>query len=112
MKPGKVLGAGERNCIKLGCGFSNAFSFIKSYLQRGDKSIGEIDYGELIRSERFIKQAKEFDSKETKKFDLVMAKGYALMCLENYHALQNQHKEESFSSYEVTAVLDALDKWF
>jgi len=86
--------------------------YIKSYLQRGDKSIGEIDYGELIRSERFLKQAKEFDSKETKKFDLVMAKGYALMCLENYHALQNQHKEESFSRDEVNAVLGALERWF
>lgn len=85
---------------------------IKSYIQRADKQYNEVDYGELIRSERFIKQAKEFDSKETKKFDLVMAKGYALMCLENYHALQNQHKEESFSGYEVNAVLDALDKWY
>ena len=43
-----------------------------------------MDYGELNRSERFLKQAKEFDPKDTKRFDLVMAKGYALMCLENY----------------------------
>jgi len=86
--------------------------FIKSYLQRGDKIIGEIDYGELIRSERFLKQAKEFDSKETKKFDLVMAKGYALMCLENYQALENEQKQEPLSGYVVDVVLGALDKWF
>lgn len=85
---------------------------IKRYMQRANKDYGEIDYGELVRSERFIKQALAFNSKETKKFDLVMAKGYALMCLENYFALQNQHKEENLNAYEVSAVLDALDKWY
>jgi len=85
--------------------------YIKSYLQRADKLYGEIDYGELIRSERFLKQAKEFDSKETKRFDLVMAKGYALMCHENYIALLHQNKSDSFREDEVTATLNALDRW-
>lgn len=85
--------------------------YIKSYLQRGNKDFGDIDYGALIRSERFIKQAKEFDAKETKRFDLVMAKGYALMCLENYDALLHQYKEEGFKENEVNAILGALERW-
>lgn len=85
--------------------------YIKSYLQRADKEYGEIDYGELIRSERFLKQAKEFDAKETKRFDLVMAKGYSLMCLENYMALQQEQKNDGFQEHEVNAILGAFEKY-
>lgn len=91
---------------------SDIIIYIKSYLQRADKEYHEIDYGELIRSERFIKQAKEFDPKDTKRFDLVMARGYALMCHANYIALRNQHKEDSFKEDEVNAMIRALDKWY
>lgn len=91
---------------------SDLILFIKSYLQRAAKEHGEIDYGELIRSERFLLQAREFDSFDTKKSDLIMAKGYCLMCHENYLTLLLQHKEENLNAYEVSAVLDALDKWF
>jgi len=85
--------------------------YIKSYFQRADKQYGEVDYGELNRSERFIKQAKEFDAKDTKRFDLVMAKGYALMCMENYQALLNQRREDSFKPDEIGAFLLAIEKW-
>lgn len=84
--------------------------YIKSYIQRANKEFGEIDYGELLKSERFIKQAKEFDPKETKRFDLVMAKGYALMCHENYQSLLHQHREDPFKVDEVNAILSALAK--
>lgn len=90
---------------------SDIIIYIKSYLQRAKKEYGEVDYGELIRSERFLAQAKEFDAKDTKRFDLVMAKGYALMCHENYLALLQQYPEESFKEYEVNSTLAALDKW-
>lgn len=85
--------------------------YIKSYLQRASKEYGEIDYGELLRSERFIKQAKEFDPKDTKRFDLVMAKGYALMCHANYEALLHIHKEDPFKENEVNVMLLAMGKW-
>jgi len=90
---------------------SDIIIHIKSYLQRADKEFGEVDYGELIKSERFLKQAKEFDPKDTRRFDLIMAKGYALMCHENYLALLHQHKEDSFKESEVNAILYALEKW-
>lgn len=91
---------------------SDLILYIKSYLQRAVKEYGEIDYGALIRSERFIRQAKEFDPQDTKRFDLVMAKGYALMCHENYLALLNQYKEDTFKEDEVNAMINALDKWY
>jgi hypothetical protein len=90
---------------------SDIIILIKSYLQRANSDIGEIDYGALIRSERFFKQAKEFDPKDTRRFDLVMAKGYALMCHENYIALLEQHKEDPFKEIEVNSIIRALEKW-
>jgi len=90
---------------------SDIILLIKSYFQRADKEHGEVDYGELNRSERFIKQAKEFDPKDTKRFDLVMAKGYALMCLENFLALRSEHQETTLKPDEIGAVIFALDKW-
>jgi len=90
---------------------SDIIILIKSYLQRANPDIGEIDYGALIRSERFFKQAKEFDPKDTRRFDLVMAKGYALMCHENYLALLEQHKEDPFKEIEVNSIIRALEKW-
>lgn len=87
---------------------SDIIIYIKSYLQRAEKDYGEIDYGELIRSERFIQQAKEFDAKDTKRFDLVMAKGYALMCHANYIALFQQHRPDAFPENEVSAIVNAF----
>jgi len=90
---------------------SDIIIHIKKYLQRGAKEHGEIDYGELIRSERFILQAQEFDAYDTKKSDLIMAKGYCLMCHDNYLTLLHQHKEDSFKPDEIGAFLLAIDKW-
>lgn len=87
--------------------------YIKNYLQRGNLLYGEIDYGALIKSERLIKQLKEFEADDTKKYDLVMAIGYALMCHENYLALLVQPVQETaYKDSEMRVVMQRLAKSF
>lgn len=84
--------------------------YIKNYLQEGKAEYGEIDYGETIKSERLIKQLKEFDPADTKKFDLVMAFGYCLMCHENYLALLTVREDNRYQSTQINSVMRALFK--
>ena len=84
--------------------------YIKQYLTRANKKIGEIDYGETIRSERLLKQLKGFESDDTKKYDLVMGFGYCLMAHENYLALLSKPQQKGYDAHEINVVLNALSK--
>jgi hypothetical protein len=84
--------------------------YIKNFLTRGNKNIGVIDYGETLRTERLIQQLKNFESADTKKYDLVMGFGYCLMTHENYLALLNTPQEQGYIASEINAVLNALQK--
>lgn len=87
--------------------------FIKNYLLRANKEFGEIDYGATIMSERLIKQLKEFESDDTKKYDLVMSFGYTLMAHENYLALLSRPGEDDrYKASEMNMVMSALQKRF
>lgn len=91
---------------------SDMIVHFKSYLLPGNPEYGEIDYGRLIRSERLLKQLKEFDPANTKPFDLHMAKGYALMAHDNYIALQSVVQDDRYKPNEINAVVSALEKYF
>lgn len=84
--------------------------YIKQYLTRANKKIGEIDYGETIKSERLLKQLKAFESDDTKKYDLVMGFGYCLMAHDNYLALLSRPQQKGYDAYEINVVLNALSK--
>jgi hypothetical protein len=81
---------------------------IKKYLQRASKEHGEIDYGETIKSERLIKQLKNFDSYDTKPFDMVMSFGYCDLAHEIYLALLSAPPLEGYPANEINSVLNAL----
>jgi hypothetical protein len=87
--------------------------YIKNYLLPGLVQFGEIDYGKTIMSERLIKQFKEFESDDTKKYDLVMSFGYTLMAHENYLALLSRPKgDEGYKYSEIATVMNALANHF
>lgn len=86
--------------------------YIKNYLLEANPKFGEIDYGATIKSERLLKQLKEFDPEDTKKFDLVMAFGYLLMCHENYLALLTIREDNRYQSTQINSVLRALERVF
>ena len=83
--------------------------YIKIPYQRREE-YGEIDYGATIKSERLIKQLKDFESGDTKKYDLVMAFGYTLMAHEIYLALLQKPVDTGYQASEINAVLNALSK--
>ena len=76
--------------------------YTQNYLIPGNPDHNEIDYGNLIKSERLIKQWKDFDPANTKPYDLAMGFGYTLMCHENYVALLN--KPQNNSGYEQSEI--------
>lgn len=84
--------------------------YIKKYLTRAREEYGEIDYGATIKSERLIKQFKNFESDDTKKYDLVMAFGYTLMAHEIYLALLQKPVDMGYQASEINAVLNALNR--
>lgn len=87
--------------------------YTKQYLQPGNELYNEIDYGNLVKSERIIKQWKEFESDNTKPYDLVMDFGYTLMCHENYLALMNKPiSEDLYKDSEISIVMRRLQKSF
>lgn len=57
---------------------------IKQYFKRPKPGSGEKDYGPTFRSDRGLQQLMDFDVKDTKLYDLVMALGYALLVIDIY----------------------------
>jgi len=55
---------------------------IKAYLNPGAET--DKNYGRTIKSERLINQLMEFNPEDTKKYDLAMAFGYCLLCMDTY----------------------------
>jgi hypothetical protein len=98
----KNANSGNTNTI------SDLIMYIASYLLEGNPVSGDIDYGATIKSERLLKQLKEFDPNDTKKFDLVMSFGYTVMAHEIYMAIMNKPDQSLYRISEVNAVLSAL----
>lgn len=79
---------------------------IKNYIERPRP--GEKDYGKTIQSDRLLTQLMNFDAKDTKLFDLVMAWGYCLLCYETYMASLLSTEEDYSNPRIIAAVLGAL----
>lgn len=81
---------------------------IKNYLQK--PGAGYKDYGKTIKSIRLLTQIADFDSEDTRLYDLVMALGYTLLCYETYMALLLQAEDDFYSANNIAGVLSALRK--
>jgi hypothetical protein len=82
---------------------------IKNYFKRVKPGSGEKDYGPTFLSERGLQQCMDFDPKETKLYDLVMALGYALFAMDLYiDILMFVNQDEYANPDNFVAVLDAL----
>lgn len=80
---------------------------IKNYIRKPVQ--GEKNYGKTIKSERFLKQAMDFDATDTKKSDAVMGAGYTLLGMEVYLALLMEFKED-YSGSAYNALMTALSR--
>lgn len=87
---------------------SDLIMYISNYLLEGSAEHGDIDYGKTIKSERLLKQLREFDPLDTKKFDLVMSFGYCIMAHEIYIGILTKPDNSAYKTNEVQAVLSAL----
>lgn len=87
---------------------SDLIMYISNYLLQGSPENGDIDYGKTIKSERLLKQLKEFDPNDTKKFDLAMAFGYCLWAHEVYIGILTMPDTSRYRENEVNAVIAAL----
>lgn len=86
--------------------------YIKNYIQEADKNLGEIDYGEMIHSERLIKQLMDFDPDDTKRFDLVITMGYTLMAHENYLILMHDKSDKMYEASAISQIYQAFATQF
>lgn len=91
---------------------SDIIRYIKSYIVEAKKEYDELDYGATIKSERLIEQIKKFDPTDTKKFDLVMAFGYWLMCHENYLVLLMKPEEKMYQALYISQIYQAFSTHF
>lgn len=83
---------------------------IKQYFKRPKKGSGEKDYGPTFLSERALQQCMDFDIKETKLYDLVMALGYALFGVDIYIDILMFDSMDVFSNPDTfAAVVSALE---
>lgn len=80
---------------------------IKHYTFKGDD--GESEYARTIKSLKLLQQLIKFDPLDTKKSDLVMSMGYALLAYIVYQSELSQIKDEMFDEVSIRAAFSALE---
>ncbi len=83
-------------------------NLIKMYLYKPEE--GGKDYGKIFKSERIIRQLSDVDVTDTKKYDLFMAFGYALLCDDTYTTMLMTNQSRGNSEMSINDLLRAFQR--
>jgi hypothetical protein len=79
---------------------------IKNYIEK--PNLGEIDYGKMIKSSRLVRQLMDFNSLDTKLYDLAISLGWTLYALEIYMDILLETVNDNDNPQNIEAILNAF----